>query len=51
MSGGLVVSLHGFQCEVVDRSSVRKVLYVAPTGSGKTVVAAESGQDRKELHK
>jgi DNA repair protein RadD len=47
MSGASVVSLHGFQCEAVDQieceiaRGVRTVLYVAPTGSGKTVVAAE----------
>ena len=51
------LSLHGFPCEAVDQierdvaRGVRKVLYVAPTGSGKTVVAAENGQDGKELHK
>src|SRR6516165_3493385 len=47
MSGASVVSLHGFQCEAIDQieceiaCGVRRVLYVAPTGSGKTVVAAE----------
>ena len=47
MSGASVVSLHGFQCEAIDQieceiaRGVRRVLYVAPTGSGKTVVAAE----------
>src|SRR5262245_559717 len=47
MSGASVVSLHGFQCEAIDQiereiaRGVRTVLDVAPTGSGKTVVAAE----------
>jgi DNA repair protein RadD len=41
-----VISLHPFQCEAVDRleqglRTSRKVLLVAPTGSGKTVLAGE----------
>jgi DNA repair protein RadD len=41
-----VISLHPFQCEAVDRleqglRTSRKVLLVAPTGSGKTVLASE----------
>jgi superfamily II DNA or RNA helicase len=47
MSGSSLVNLHGFQRDAIDQieceiaRGVRRVLYVAPTGSGKTVVAAE----------
>ena len=51
MSGAPVSAYTGSHARPSTRSSVRKVLYVAPTGSGNTVVAAESGQDGKELHK
>src|SRR5262245_57967597 len=41
-----MITLHPFQCEAVDRveqelEGGRKVLLVAPTGAGKTVIASE----------
>lgn len=51
MSGAPVSAYTGSHARPSTRSSVRKVLHVARTGSGKTVVPVESGQDRKELHK
>jgi len=45
-STGAPLILHPFQCEAVDRveqelEDHRKVLLVAPTGAGKTVIASE----------
>jgi DNA repair protein RadD len=57
MSGASVVSLHSFQSEAIDQiefeiaRGVRKVLYVAPTGSGKTMVAAEITRHAVNQHK
>ena len=57
MSGASVVSLHSFQSEATDQiefeiaRGVRKVLYVAPTGSGKTMVAAEITRHAVNWHK
>ena len=51
MSGAPVSAYTSSHARLSTRSSVRKVLHVARTGSGKTVVPVESGQDRKELHK
>ena len=50
------VNLHGFQREAVDQierevaRGVRSVIYVAPTGSGKTVVAAEITRRAVDRH-
>jgi superfamily II DNA or RNA helicase len=51
------LSLHGFQREAVDQieyeiaRGVRRVLYVAPTGSGKTVVASEITRRAADRHR
>jgi DNA repair protein RadD len=51
-----VIALHQFQCEAVEQiereiaHGHRKLIYVAPTGSGKTVVAAEITRRAADRH-